>query len=167
MGRLLESIQETLDDVEDVPQRFLAGSRDVKNKCYVLITSSNGLCGSFNGNVIRTMTERLSEYGNDYSNVRMVTIGSKGREYFAPRFQRKRLPSRRRIPGRMYRLACRRTARGAAPYRRLLQKSGKNALSLSSLPSKGYASGSLYVQREEKLKNYARAEISARAQAFA
>ncbi|MFR1722601.1 ATP synthase F1 subunit gamma [Emergencia timonensis] len=83
LGRLLESIQETLDDVEDVPQRFLAGSRDVKNKCYVLITSSNGLCGSFNGNVIRTMTERLSEYGNDYSNVRMVTIGSKGREYFA------------------------------------------------------------------------------------
>ena len=83
LGRLLESVQETLDDVEDVPQRYLTGSRDIKKKCYVLITSSNGLCGSFNGNVIRTMTDRLSQYNGDYSNIRMVTIGSKGREYFA------------------------------------------------------------------------------------
>ena len=83
LGRVLESIQETLDDVEDVPQRFLTGSRTIKKKCYVLITSSNGLCGSFNGNVIRTMSGKLSEYGSDYSDVKMVTIGSKGKDYFA------------------------------------------------------------------------------------
>ena len=83
LGRVLESIQETLGDVEDVPQRFLTGSRTIKKKCYVLITSSNGLCGSFNGNVIRTMSGKLSEYGSDYSDVKMVTIGSKGKDYFA------------------------------------------------------------------------------------
>lgn len=83
LGRLLASIQETFADVEDVPLRFLSGSREIKTKGYVLITSSNGLCGSFNGNVIRTMAQKLSEYGEDHSRVKMVTIGSKGKEYFA------------------------------------------------------------------------------------
>lgn len=83
LGRMLESIQDTLADVEDVPTKYLAGSREIKNKCYILITSSNGLCGSFNGNVIRTMAQQLSAYDGDYSHVKLITIGSKGREFFS------------------------------------------------------------------------------------
>ncbi len=83
LGRILESIQATLEDVEDIPAEYLSGSRQINNKCYILITSSNGLCGSFNANVIRLMSEQLSAYGNDYSHVKLVTIGSKGKDYFA------------------------------------------------------------------------------------
>lgn len=82
LGRLLASIQETFCDAEGVPREFLTGSRQIRNKCYVLITSSNGLCGSFNGNVIRTMENELNSWGEDRSHVRMVTIGTKGKDYF-------------------------------------------------------------------------------------
>ena len=82
LGRLLESIQDTFADTADVPVEFLSGSREIKNKCYVLITSSNGLCGSFNGNVIRTMEEELAAYDGGREHVRLVTIGSKGKDYF-------------------------------------------------------------------------------------
>ena len=82
LGRLLESIQDTFADTADVPVEFLSGSREIKNKCYVLITSSNGLCGSFNGNVIRTMEEELAAYDGGREHVRLVTIGYKGKDYF-------------------------------------------------------------------------------------
>ena len=82
LGRMLESIQEILENVEDVPKEYLAGSRDIKNKCCIMITSSNGLCGSFNANVIREMNVQLSGYAGDYSHVKLVTIGSKGKDYF-------------------------------------------------------------------------------------
>ena len=76
LGRLLSDIQGTMEDVEDIPSLYLAGSRPVKKKCYILITSSNGLCGSFNGNVIRTMSEQLEAHRDDYRNIRLVAIGS-------------------------------------------------------------------------------------------
>lgn len=83
LGRLLSDIQSTMEDVEDIPDLYLAGSRPVKKKCYILITGSNGLCGSYNGNVIRAMSEQLAAQRDDYSNIRLVAIGSKGREFFA------------------------------------------------------------------------------------
>ncbi len=82
LGSLLESIQDTFSDTADVPQMFLAGSRPIRNKCYVLITSSNGLCGSFNGNVIRVMEKELDAYEEGRDHVKLVTIGSKGKDYF-------------------------------------------------------------------------------------
>lgn len=85
MGTLLTSIQRILDDTPDVPTEFLVGSREIKNKCYLLITSSNGLCGSFNGNVIRAMDETLKQSGTRIEDTRLITVGTKGKEYFASR----------------------------------------------------------------------------------
>lgn len=85
MGTLLTSIQRILDDTPDVPTEFLVGSREIKNKCYLLITSSNGLCGSFNGNVIRAMDETLKQSGTRIEDTRLITVGTKGKEYFAAR----------------------------------------------------------------------------------
>lgn len=83
LGRLLSDIQGTMEDIEDIPDLYLAGRRPVKKKCYILITSSNGLCGSFNGNVIRAMSEQLATQRDDYRNIRLVAIGAKGKEFFA------------------------------------------------------------------------------------
>ncbi|MFQ9892200.1 MAG: F0F1 ATP synthase subunit gamma [Emergencia sp.] len=73
MGTLLTSIQRILDDTPDVPTEFLVGSREIKNKCYLLITSSNGLCGSFNGNVIRAMDETLKQ-SRRIEDTRLITV---------------------------------------------------------------------------------------------
>lgn len=83
MGELLDSMRRIFADTSYVPGKYLEGSRRPEKRCYVVITSSNGLCGSFNGNVIRAAEEALSAWGGDADHVKMVTIGSKGREYFA------------------------------------------------------------------------------------
>lgn len=82
--QFLESVMESISEIFDtnrynIPHEFLMGDREVKTTCFLLITGSNGLCGSFNGNVIRE-TERLIHQCEN--KVKVVTVGSKGRERF-------------------------------------------------------------------------------------
>lgn len=79
LGRIVESIEEAFDIQERLPERYLLGSREIKNTCYITITGSNGLCGSFNGNLIRHVETNIT---GSCGNVKMVTIGKKGREHF-------------------------------------------------------------------------------------
>lgn len=83
MDRLLDSMRRIFADTSYVPGKYLEDGRQRQKRCYVVITSSNGLCGSFNGNVIRAAEDALAAWGGDADHVKMVTIGSKGREYFA------------------------------------------------------------------------------------
>jgi len=48
----------------------------------ILITSNRGLCGAFNGNLIRRAKERLTEYGASGVSVELHGIGRKGIGYF-------------------------------------------------------------------------------------
>ncbi len=79
LDRIKASMDETFDNAGSVPKQFLVGSREIKTTCLVIMTSSTGLCGSFNGNVIR-YTEKLIEEA--HHDAKLVTIGSKGREHF-------------------------------------------------------------------------------------
>lgn len=83
MDRLLDSMRRIFADTSYVPDRYLDDGRPRSKRCCVVITSSNGLCGSFNGNVIRAAEEALAAWGGSADHLKMVTIGSKGREYFA------------------------------------------------------------------------------------
>ncbi len=83
MDRLLDSMRQIFADTAYVPDRYLDDGRKRSKRCYVVITSSNGLCGSFNGNVIRAAEEALEAWRSGMDDLKMVTIGSKGREYFA------------------------------------------------------------------------------------
>lgn len=85
MSGILENIRGVFEDIEDIPEVFVEGSREVKKRCYVLITSSNGLCGSFNSNVIRTLESELKRDNAGPDDALLVTIGTKGRDYFARR----------------------------------------------------------------------------------
>jgi len=49
----------------------------------VAITSDRGMAGSYNGNVIRRATEVVREW--DKEHVKLVTVGKKGRAFFAKR----------------------------------------------------------------------------------
>lgn len=59
----------------------LLEKREPKNIVFILITADRGLCGGFNGNLIRKTAEEM----RSLSNVSMVCVGRKGRDYFRRR----------------------------------------------------------------------------------
>jgi F-type H+-transporting ATPase subunit gamma len=77
-----ESIEEVFNNTKEVPSQYLKGNREIKTTCYVIMTSSRGLCGSFNTNVIK---EAVKEIAADPERPVIVAVGGKGRDYFAKR----------------------------------------------------------------------------------
>ncbi|HUW64781.1 MAG TPA: ATP synthase F1 subunit gamma [Spirochaetia bacterium] len=57
--------------------------REPKKVAYVLVTADRGLCGGFNSNVIRKVSQEIK--GKDKENVSLVTVGRKGRDFFRRR----------------------------------------------------------------------------------
>jgi F-type H+-transporting ATPase subunit gamma len=74
-----ESIEDIFNNSADIPKKYLEGNRDIKTTCYIVITSSRGLCGSFNSNVIK---QADAEIKADPERPEIVAIGVKGRDYF-------------------------------------------------------------------------------------
>jgi len=60
----------------------LLAVREPKKVCYVIITADRGLCGGFNGNVIRRVTQELRGAVTEIS---MITAGRKGYDFFRKR----------------------------------------------------------------------------------
>lgn len=79
---ITESIEEIFNNTSEVPTQYLRGNREIKTTCYIIMTSSRGLCGSFNANVIK---EAAREIADDPEKPVIVAIGSKGKEYFSKR----------------------------------------------------------------------------------
>lgn len=61
----------------------LLAVREPKRICYVIITADQGLCGSFNINIIRKAEAELAQF--DKQGIDLVLIGRKGRDYFTRR----------------------------------------------------------------------------------
>jgi F-type H+-transporting ATPase subunit gamma len=62
--------------------------REVKNVCIVVVTSSRGLCGAFNTNVIKSALRTINEkYATQLAsgNLTIVPIGKKGYDFFRKR----------------------------------------------------------------------------------
>jgi F-type H+-transporting ATPase subunit gamma len=86
-GEYFHFVVESIEDIfnnstADIPEKYLAGGREVKTRCYVIITSNRGLCGSFNSNVIRLAETELRKYTESKE---IVAVGVKGRDYFQKR----------------------------------------------------------------------------------
>lgn len=79
---ITESIEEIFNNTNEVPTQYLRGNREIKTTCYIIMTSSRGLCGSFNTNVIK---EAAREIADDPEKPVIIAIGSKGKEYFSKR----------------------------------------------------------------------------------
>lgn len=56
--------------------------REVKNRAIILVTSDRGLCGAFNGNLIRAAEQRVSDSGKP---TQWMLLGKKGYDYFRRR----------------------------------------------------------------------------------
>ena len=74
---ITQSIAEIFNNTTSIPERYLEGTREIKNTCYIVLTSSKGLCGGFNSNVIKEAEKLIKEHSDDSC---IVSIGTKGRE---------------------------------------------------------------------------------------
>lgn len=79
---ITESIADIFNNISDVPEQYLAGNREVKKSCYIIITSCRGLCGSFNSNVIKEAETHFQGYDEKPA---IIAVGTKGKEYFQKR----------------------------------------------------------------------------------
>ena len=77
---ITDTIGEIFTSTTNIPEEYLEGNREIKNTCYIILTSSKGLCGGFNSNVIRKAEESMAVRK---SAAKVVAVGSKGRDYFA------------------------------------------------------------------------------------
>ncbi len=64
----------------DTAAHPLLSRREEKKTMLVVITSDKGLCGGFNGNIIRRTLRVIEDKGMD--NISLVVVGKKGRDYF-------------------------------------------------------------------------------------
>ena len=74
-----------LSNLEGDASTVFGQEREIKNAAVVVVTSSRGLCGAFNSNVIKSALKKINE---DYSelaqngNLKIICIGKKGYDYF-------------------------------------------------------------------------------------
>lgn len=60
--------------------KLLTGTGKDKVNLLVVVTASRGLCGGFNGNVIRAARKEIARLREDGKEVRLILIGRKGRD---------------------------------------------------------------------------------------
>lgn len=82
MQYILDALEEIFHHTDEVPSRYLAGDREIKKTCYIVITSNKGLCGGFNSNVVKEAQSLINE---KESEPLIVAIGGRGKEYFHKR----------------------------------------------------------------------------------
>lgn len=74
---VLASIQEILATSADLNHPMLE-SREVKNKAFIVITADRGLCGGYNVNMIKKVSQSVA----DKSTAKMIVVGKKGVSFF-------------------------------------------------------------------------------------
>jgi len=83
-----------MDKIQEVAGSIAAGtdtehpmlvSRPVKKTAYIVITSDRGLCGGYNSNIIRKVTNTISERHTSKDDVVIFVVGRKGLEHFTKR----------------------------------------------------------------------------------
>ena len=79
MERMLGELTSSLSTVEGAP-KLLAGSGDAKNHLLVTITADRGLCGGFNGSIIRKTISKVKELKAEGKNVKLYCLGRKGND---------------------------------------------------------------------------------------
>lgn len=79
----MEEVLARLGARVDTSLHPLLAQREVKRTAFVIITADRGLAGGFSASVIRAGLREMKKY--DPSSVRLITVGSKGRDYFKRR----------------------------------------------------------------------------------
>ncbi len=84
MHRILTSIAKSVGDTEGAP-KMLAGTGG-NRQLYVVCASDRGLCGGFNGSIVRETRKRLRDCAQKGIEFKIVTVGSKSRDLLRREF---------------------------------------------------------------------------------
>ncbi|MBO6521646.1 MAG: F0F1 ATP synthase subunit gamma [Rhodospirillales bacterium] len=87
MNRMLTSIAKSVGDTEGAP-KMLAGTGG-NRQLYVVCASDRGLCGGFNGSIVRETRRRLRECAANGTEFKIVTVGRKSRDLLRREFNDK------------------------------------------------------------------------------
>lgn len=79
MGRMLEALAINLKVKSSAP-RLLTGSGSDKKQLLVIVTSDRGLCGGFNGGLVREVRRRIAMLLAEGKEVQLLCVGRKGRD---------------------------------------------------------------------------------------
>lgn len=79
----MEDVLRRLGGRVDTSLHPLLSQREIKRTGFVVVTSDRGLAGGYNANIIRKATQTMDGY--DKSNISLITVGRKGRDYFRRR----------------------------------------------------------------------------------
>lgn len=79
----MEDVLRRLGGRVDTSLHPLLSQREIKRTGFVVVTSDRGLAGGYNANIIRKATQTMDGY--DKSNISLITVGRKARDYFRRR----------------------------------------------------------------------------------
>ncbi|MBF7096152.1 ATP synthase F1 subunit gamma [Alkalibacter mobilis] len=77
---MLTSMREMAAQCERIKSVYLE-QREIKKTLYIVVTADRGLAGGYNANVIKLVTNAVK----DKEQAALITLGSKGRDYFQKR----------------------------------------------------------------------------------
>jgi F-type H+-transporting ATPase subunit gamma len=67
--------------------KFLRDSNDSKKILLIVATAERGLCGAFNSSIVKLAKTRISELFNQKKEIKIMTIGKKGKEQLNREFE--------------------------------------------------------------------------------
>ncbi|MFY9287434.1 MAG: F0F1 ATP synthase subunit gamma [Alphaproteobacteria bacterium] len=79
MARMLESLSANLV-ITDTTPRLIAGTGSDKVVLLLVVTSDRGLCGGFNGYIVREARRQIRQLESEGKTVKIICVGRKGRD---------------------------------------------------------------------------------------
>jgi F-type H+-transporting ATPase subunit gamma len=70
-----------LSAIKEVEQHALFTRRPVKRRLYIIITSSSGLAGAYNANILKQLTRNITQDRADKVVSHVIAVGSKGAQF--------------------------------------------------------------------------------------
>ncbi len=87
MHRMVTSIAKSVGNTEGAPKMLTGTGGD--RQLFVVCTSDRGLCGGFNGTIVRETRRRLRECAQNGTEFKIITIGRKSRDLLRREFEDK------------------------------------------------------------------------------
>lgn len=79
---LAESLNRLLSAKEDFKHPLITEVENPKKAHVLVLSSDRGLCGGFNGNLLRFVDRWVSHGGKAFEEIQLSTLGRKGRDYY-------------------------------------------------------------------------------------
>jgi F-type H+-transporting ATPase subunit gamma len=80
-GELAQELLARLNAIQEVERHPLFEKRTVKHRLYIVVTSSSGLAGAYNANILKLLTQSLAADRSAKVVSQVIAIGTKGAQF--------------------------------------------------------------------------------------